>query len=406
MAVEHASHRFSPAAPELVEDPFGGSPVWMLTRHDDVTAMLGDRRFVTNSRSLSGGSDFYAEMLVQLGIDETVLPYLTGNLVHVDPEDHTRLRRLVTRAFTPRRIAKLRPRVQGITDELVDALPARAERGAVDLVEHFAYPLSITVICELLGVPVQDRPLWRAWSEDIASMDPKRMNSMLADVSAYVDDLARERRARPADDLVTGLVQARDEDSGRLSDTELITMVLTLMVAGHETTAHLIGNGITALLTHRDQLELLRANPELMPGAVQEILRWCSPIVLTQLRFATEEVTIGGARIRRGEQVQAVLSAANHDPGRYPDPDVLDITRRVDSSGHPHLAYSHGAYYCLGASLANQEAEAAFSTLFGRYPGLALAVPEGELAWRPQPHARQLIRLPVTLSSIPERSAV
>lgn len=403
MAIAHGTHSYVPDAPRLVKNPFGGAPVWKLTRYDDVSAMLVDRRFVTNSHALPGGSDFYAEMLVQLGISEDVLPFLTGNLAHVGPEDHARLRKLVSRAFTARRVAKLRPQVQKITHELLDALPDRAVDGTADLIEHFAYPLSITVICDLLGVPVEDRPLWRGWSEDTASMDSKRMNTMLVDMSAYVAELAGRRLAAPSNDLISALVQVNDEDSGRLSDTELITMVLTLMVAGHETTTHFIGNGIVALLTHPDQLARLRAEPELMPDAVQELLRWCSPIVVTQQRFASEDITIGGALIRRGERVQAVLSAANHDPDRYADPEVLDITRRPENAGHPHLAYSHGAYYCLGAPLANQEAEAAFTAVFDRFPELALAVPQERLQWRPQEDAHQLVELPVRLG--PARAA-
>ena len=399
MTHDHASNRYPPNAPALMEDPFGGHPAWVITRHDDVNAVITDRRLVMNCRSLPGGTDNYADVLVAMGVSEGLAPYIAGNLVHTDPPDHTRLRKLVSRAFSARRISALRPRLEEITGELLDALPGHANDGTVDLIEHFAFPLPITVICELLGVPTEDRPMWRGWSLDCASMDPRRMNTMLADISAYIRDLADKRRAEPADDLITGLTQAHDEDSDRLSDTELITMVMTLVIAGHETTAHLIGNGIAGLLTYPDQLALLREDPSLMPGAVQELLRWGGPAVTAMLRHATEDLTIGDVSIKSGDRVQAVLSAANHDPQRYPHPERLDITRGLDTTGVQHLAYSNGIHYCLGAGLANQEAEVALTAVFDRFPDLALAVQSDDLEWQPLPFSRQLIRLPVTLGS-------
>jgi cytochrome P450 len=398
MTLEHVPDHYPPNAPELAKDPFGGRPVWMITRHEDVNAVVTDRRLVMNCRSLPGGTDDYVDMMVAMGVSADLAPYIAGNLVHVDPPDHTRLRKLVSRAFSARRITALRPRIEAIAGELLDALPGHASDGAVDLIEHFAYPLPITVICELLGVPVEDRPKWRGWSRDCASMNPARMNTMLADISAYILDLADQRRAEPADDLITGLTQAHDEDSDRLSDTELVTMVMTLVIAGHETTAHLIGNGIAGLLAHPDQLALLREDPSLMPAAVQEILRWGGPAVTAMLRHATEDVAIGDVTIKAGDRVQAVLSAANHDPQRYPDAERLDVTR-LDATGVQHLAYSNGLHYCLGARLANEEAEVALAAVLDRYPDLALAVPPDGLEWQPLPFSRQLIRLPVTLGS-------
>ncbi|HET8659335.1 MAG TPA: cytochrome P450 [Micromonosporaceae bacterium] len=403
----------------LIADPYGGfgrireevpiargrqwdgSPVWIVTRHDDVSAVLTDRRFVSNSRSLPGSTvDVQAEFLAStVGIPRDLVPYLAGNMVHVDPPDHTRLRKLVSRAFSARRISLLRPRVEAITEELLDTLPGHAVDGVVDLIEHFAYPLPITVVCELLGVPGEDRPRWRDWSRDYTSMDARRLNTMLAEISVHIRDLVERRRAEPADDLITALIQAHDEDSGRLSDTELVTMVLTLMIAGHETTAHLVGNGTLALLTHPDQLALLRADPTLVPGAVQELLRWCSPVVTAKLRYATEDVTVGDTLIRQGDRVQVVLGSANHDPRRFPDPEVLDLTRRPDAAGVHHVAYALGLHYCLGAALANQEAEVAFAALFTRYPKLALAVPAQRLRWQPIHGHRALVQLPVALGT-------
>jgi cytochrome P450 len=378
---------------------WGGSPAWFITRFDDANAVLTDRRFVSDSGSLPGGTDVYAEVLGKLGIDEGFIPHMVGNLAVTDPPDHTRMRRLVSRAFSARRISAMRPRVEAIVAELLDALPGHAVNGTVDLIAHLTDVLSMTVICELVGVPAQDRTRWRDWSRDYSSMDAQRINAMLAGTSAYIRDLAARRRVEPADDLVTGLIQAHDEDSDRLSDGELITMVLTLVVAGHETTPPLLGNGILALLTHPDQLALLREDPTLMPGAVQEVLRWCSPATLSKLRYAAEDVTIGDTLIKQGDRVQVVLGSANHDPRRYSHPEELDVTRRPDTAGVPHLSYARGAHHCLGAGLANQEIEVAFNALFGRYPDLALAVPPDRLKWKAIPLTRQLAELPVVLGA-------
>jgi cytochrome P450 len=417
--IESLSAEYQLNSAELVADPYtafgrireegavargrlaDGSPVWIVTRHGDVTAALEDPRFVSNPLSLPGAAaDTHAESLRKYGISKHLVPYLAGNLIHTDPPDHTRLRKLVTRAFSARQVTALLPRIRAITGELLDALPggadAGADAGAVDLIEHFAYPLPITIICEMLGVPAQDRPKWRAWSQDYTSMSMIRMNAMLAKMSEYLRDLIERRRAEPGSDVLTHLVQARD-DSDRLSDTELITMVLTLMIAGHETTAHLIGNGVLALLTHPDQLALLRADPALAPAAVQELLRWCSPVVTAKLRYAAQAMTLDGTPIGPGDAVLTVLGSANHDPRRFTEPEALDITRSLVAKGAAHLAYSHGPHYCLGATLANQETEVALTALFARYPDLALAAPPGGLEWRTIPGTRQLVRLPVRL---------
>ncbi|MFI1831099.1 cytochrome P450 [Streptomyces sp. NPDC020412] len=419
MAAEDTACRPLLSAYELMEDPYGGfgrireeapvvrglwngHPTWFVTRYDDVTAVLMDRRFATNSQSLPTGTDEYAEVMAKMGIDREYIPYLAGSLVYTDPPDHTRLRKLVLRAFSARRVSALRPRIEALVDDLLDALPERARDGAVDVVEHFASPLPITVICEMVGVPVADREQWRSWSLDYTSMDPRRLNSMLGEISAYIHALVRRRRAEPADDLVTGLIQARDEDDDRLTDTELVTMVLTLVVAANETTPSLIASGVWALLTHPEQLAKLRADPELMPGAVQELLRWCGPAIVAKVRYATEDVEVAGTLIRRGEHVQVVPGSANHDPRRFARPDALDVTRDPEADRAPHLGYSRGAHYCLGAGLANLETEIAFARLFARFPGLALAVPENRLKWKPMPVTRQLAALPVVLGPAPQ----
>jgi hypothetical protein len=267
----------------------------------------------------------------------------------------------------------------------------------VDLTDRFCYPLPITVICELVGIPEADRPDWREWGRSLVSMDPRRMGPALHEMVENVKALIDTRRSAPSDDLVSALIRAHDEDGDRLSDEELVTFVVTLVMAGHETTAHLIGNSIAALLAHPDQLAPLREHPELWPTAVHELVRWCGTALLTGLRYAAQDVRLGDVLIKAGESVSPVLVAANYDPRQYTDPDRLDVTRQPTGRGEGHVGFGHGAHYCLGAALARQEAEVALHALFDRFPRLALAVPESELVWQPVPGSRRLERLPVTL---------
>ncbi|GAA2008073.1 cytochrome P450 [Nocardiopsis rhodophaea] len=375
-----------------------GSPMWIITRHDDVRSVLNDPRFANNSTSVPGvETNARVELLRHFGIPEHYIPYITESVLDADAPDHTRLRKLVSRAFTVRRVNELRPRVEEITDQLLDELPHKAEHGVVDLIEHFAYPLPITVICEMVGVPEEARPLWLRWSHDMMSLDAEAMSTAVRDLVEHIHRMVEQRRAAPSGDLVDALIQVRDEDGSRLSQTELVTMILSLVLAGHETTAHLIGNGTVALLTHPDQLALLREDDTLLPAAIHELLRWCGPVLTTRPRFAMEDVTVADTLIRQGEQVEAVIVTANRDPRYFDDPDRLDITRRPATRGEQHVAFGHGAHYCLGAALARQEGEVAFGQLFRRYPELALAVPEDELEWSMRPAMRRLDRLPVRL---------
>lgn len=396
--------------PDLITDPYGGygrlreeapvvrgramdgSPAWYVTRQDAVRTVLGDRRFVNNAASVPGVEVGRARdrELEMIGVPRDLTGYLTHSILDADGADHTRLRKLVSRAFTVRRVAELRPRVEAITEALLDGLEAR-----VDLIEAFAYPLPITVICELVGVPEADRPAWRKWSNALASMNPQTLPAAVRDMVDHVHDLVRRRRADPADDLLSGLVRAQGEAGDRLSDTELVTMVFTLVHAGHQTTAHLIGNGTVALLTHPDQLDLLRVDPDRWPGAVHELMRWCGPVHLTGLRYAVADVDVGGVLIRAGDAVQAVLVSANFDPLEYPDPDRLDVTRLPSGRGEGHVGFGHGVHYCLGAALARQQAEVALRALFDRFPRLALAVDEP--AWVRIPGLRLMAELPVRL---------
>ena len=332
-------------------------------------------------------------MTEALGVPAAYSRYFARSILTSDPPDHTRLRRLVSRAFTARRIAALRPRVEEITAGLLDDL-ARAGHPA-DLLETCAYPLPITVICELVGIDEADRPAWRESGRALVSMDRERIGPAVSALIERVHDVIDRRRAAPADDLLSALIRTHDDDGARLSDVEMVMMVLALVFAGHETTAHLIGNATVALLTHPDQLDLLRADPGRWPGAVDELMRWCGPALLSQLRYATVDVELGGVALHPGDAVEAVLVSANFDPRVYDEPQRLDVTRLADTPGDGHVGFGHGIHYCLGAALARQEGEVALRELVDRFPGLALAVDPAELAWSPMPGARRLLALPV-----------
>lgn len=395
--------------PELVTDPYGGfgelrehhplvpgrtadgAPAWYVTRHEDVRAVLGDPRFVNDPASVPGfdaaaGRD---RMLELLDIPEELLPYIGESVLDLDGARHARVRRLVSRAFTGKRVHALRPRVQQITADLLDGLTG------ADLIAEFAYPLPITVICELVGVPERDRELWRTAGSALTSITAGSKAQAARELVDYTHRLVRLRRERPADDLITELIATRDECGDRLSDTELVTLVLSLATAGHETTAHLIGNGVQVLATHPQQLALLRAEPDRWPGAVLEIVRWCASILITQLRYAAEDVELGGRLIRAGEAVQTVLVSANRDPRAFDAPERFDVTR----SQAGNIGFGVGPHYCLGALLAKQECEVALSGLFERYPDLGLV--DDEPAWAAVPGMRQLASLPVTFGNGP-----
>lgn len=405
--------------PALITDPFGGygalreqgpvvrgrfmddSPVWLVTRFEEVRQVLRDQRFVNNPAAPSLGRSIdespAVRLLEMLGLPDHFRPYLLGSILNYDAPDHTRLRRLVSRAFTARKITDLRPRVEQITDELLARLPEHAEDGVVDLIQHFAYPLPITVICELVGIAEADRPQWRKWGADLVSLEPERLSTAFPAMIEHIHELIRERRDALTDDLLSELIRTHDDDGGRLSDIEMVTMVLTIVLAGHETTAHLIGNGTAALLTHPDQLRLLKEDPALLPRAVHELMRWCGPVHMTQLRFASEDVEVAGTTIRKGDAVQMILVSANFDPRHYTDPDRLDLTRHPAGHAENHVGFGHGMHYCLGATLAKQEGEVALSRLFTHYPELSLGVAAEQLERTQVPGSWRLDRLPLRL---------
>jgi cytochrome P450 len=365
----------------------GETPIWFVTRYDDVVALLSDNeRFV-----LDPALALTPEELAARG-PAAVDPRVNENLLAKDGVDHRRLRRLVSKAFTPRIVEQLRPRIQEIADGLLDDV---SERGRMELVDDFAFPLPITVIAELLGIPARDRDRFREWSNAFVTpaLTPELQEVALRHTDefvAYLDDLFAQRRAEPTSDLVSALVRAEDEGD-HLSENELYSMVVLLIVAGHETTVSLITNAVHALLTHPGELARLRADPTLMPQAVEELLRFDSPVERTITRWAAADVELGGREISRGDLVIAVIGSANRDEARFPHAAELDLAR-ADAK---HVGFGRGPHFCLGAPLARLETEIALETLLRRLPNLRLAIAENELYWRPIPLFRSLAELPV-----------
>ncbi|MCX5386465.1 cytochrome P450 [Streptomyces sp. NBC_00083] len=363
----------------LVRTPPTGTDVWLIVGHEAARAALADPRF---------GKDW--RVLTDEG--RTELP-AGANMLETDPPQHTRLRKLVAREFTPRRIEALRPRVQDVTDELLDAMLAAPGRTA-DLVDALAFPLPMTVIAELIGVPDLDRAAFRVLSNQaVAPLTDAGGEDAVREIGGYLAGLIEAKRAGgPADDLLSALIRAGDEDDDQLSPDELIGMAFLLLVAGHETTVNLISNGIRALLAHPDQLAALRADFDgLIDGAVEEMLRYEGPVETATYRFAREPVQVGDVLIPAGAPVLVALASAGRDPQRYDDPDRFDIRRAPQS----HLAFGHGIHFCLGAPLARMEGRIAVRTLLERAPDLQLAAGAGELEWLPGMLIRGVRHLPV-----------
>lgn len=357
-----------------------GLPAWLVTRYDDVRQALADPRLSLDKRNAAPGG--YRGMALP--------PALDANLLNMDPPDHTRIRRLVSQAFTPRRIAQLREPIRKTADQLLDAI---APHGRADLIASYAAPLPINVICDLLGVAPEDRRDFRAWTDALVAPDPaepSRAKEAIRSMLAFFTQLIARKRAEPADDLLSAMIAVRDEED-RLSEDELMSLAFVILFGGYENTVHLIGNATLALLDHPDQLAALRADPGRLGGAVEELARYDGPAPLAIRRFAVEDIAIGGVTIPAGDTVLLSLAAAHRDPHRFADPDRLDIGRDVTG----HLALGHGIHYCLGAPLARMETEIALAALLERFPRLELDVPYGELRWRPSMRARGLLTLPV-----------
>jgi cytochrome P450 len=368
----------------------GVTPIWFVTRYEDAEAvLLDDERFVRDPR-LALQRDRLAAFMAEF---PEALEWVDSHMLNRDGDDHRRLRRLVSKAFTPRMIEQLRPRIQEIADDLLDPV---VESGEMELVGTFAFPLPITVIAELLGVPAADRDKFREWSDAFVrpALEPDeqaRTLESMAQFVQYLNQLFETRRHEPGEDLVSALVAV--EDGGdTLSPQELSSMVSLLIVAGHETTVSLIGNAMLALLTHPEQRAAIEQDPALLPRAVEELIRYDGPVERTLNRWAAVDVEIGGQTIRQGESVIVILGAADRDSERFAAPDALDLTAEREAR---HLGFGRGSHFCLGAPLARLEAEIALETLFRRLPGLRLAAPREDLRWRPVPLFRSLVALPV-----------
>ncbi|MER5889021.1 cytochrome P450 [Streptomyces sp. NPDC001941] len=404
-------------SPDLVADPFagyallreraplltgtllGGPPMWLVTRYDDVRTVLTDPRFLNDPASVPEAPDTRTTIMKQLNIPSDLVDYLDDKLMQIDGDHHRRLRGLVSKAFTARRVAGLRPRVERITHDLLDRLAGQGAGGApVDLMEAFCYPLPFTVICEMVGIDEDERAPWYDWGACLGNPTEHR-DRLPAVMRACVDhmlDVIARRRAEPRDDLVTGLVQAQEDDGDRLTEQEMVTLVFTLVITGHETTTQLLATAVLALLDHPDQLALLREDPTRWPGAVHELMR-LGPTQWGVPRYPAEDVVLGGATIPAGSTILPLILPANTDPRRFPDPERLDIARD-HGGGERHLGFGRGAHYCLGRPLALQEAEVALHALFSRFPGLTLAVPRDEVPWVLRPGVTRVESLPLRLA--------
>ncbi|MGH7790177.1 MAG: cytochrome P450 [Candidatus Binatia bacterium] len=337
----------------------------VVSRHQDVAAVLGDARFTVDRQQ----ADVFKRLQPFQGLSPGFTRAITRNLLMLDAPDHTRLRRLVNKAFTPRVVEGLRPRVQALVDELLDAV---APRRQMELIHDFAYPLPVIVIAALLGIPAEDRERFKHWSDTLtALLDPLQAARGLGgceqaytEIGAYLRPIFAERRRAPRDDLISGLVAVEDQGQ-RLDETELLSLTMLILGAGHETTTNLIANAVVALLRFPDQRRRLQEDPALIGSAVEEFLRYDSPVQATD-RVATVDCELGGHPLPRGKTALLLLGAANRDPARFADPDRLDIAR----TENPHLAFGHGPHFCLGAALARLEAQLAIGTLLRRFPDL------------------------------------
>ena len=379
-------HHLRSEDPVRWDAPLGA---WVVTRYADVVSALSDARLSAERITLS------TEWLPE-AMRETLGPVfraLARQMLFLDPPDHTRLRGLLNKAFTPRVVQGMRPRIQAIVDDLLDAVQ---EAGRMDVIQDFAYPLPAIVIAEMLGVPPEDRDQFRIWSDDFGALIGRsdltldgatRALRGVAEFMDYFRDIVARRRASRRDDLMQALIAAEDRGDA-LTEEELLANCVLLLAAGHGTTTHLIGNGLLALLRNPDQLRKLRDDPSSIAAAVTELLRYDSPVQATG-RVAADELPIGARRVGVGEGVILCLGAANRDPEQFADPDRLDIGRRENRP----IAFGHGIHFCLGAPLARIEARIAFATLLRRLPGLRLET--DVLEWEPSLSFRGLARLPV-----------
>ncbi|MCB0060574.1 MAG: cytochrome P450 [Caldilineaceae bacterium] len=372
----------------------GKTNIWFVTRYDDVNTLLRDHKRLVKSVTNTLTPAEQAEMPPT----PPLLQLLSNHMLNLDPPDHTRLRSLVSKAFTNQVVAQMQERVQRIADELLDKVH---HQGEMDLIEDFAFPLPIIVIAELLGIPPRDRRRFHNWSNAFVTPSAnlqrslkkmKKAGQVMEDFTRYMRRIFEDRRQDPRQDLISLLLQA-EEAGDTLHEEELFSMVILLIVAGHETVADFLGNGVLALLQHPDQKALVQRDWAYLPTAIEEMARYDGPIERATMRFAAEEIAVDAdLTIMRGDAVSLVLAAANRDPTQFPQPNHFDIARTPNR----HLGFGQGIHYCLGAPLARLEGQIAVRTLLERYPRLHLTVPAEELRWRTIPILRGLHHMPVS----------
>ncbi|MFE2931116.1 cytochrome P450 [Streptomyces sp. NPDC059278] len=357
----------------------GGRLRYLVTGYAEAREALADARLSKNTAAFFAGKESKRRLH----------PAVAHNMLSSDPPEHPRLRKLVTSAFTTGAVAELRPFIARVTNDLLDQWPVGEP---FDFVTGLAVPLPVIVICELLGVPEADRPDVQRWSGELfAAGQPGVIDAASHSLGDYMTDLIAAKRRHPGDSLLDRLVSARDGDD-RLSEEELVSLAVLLLVAGHETTTNFLGNATLSLLQHPAELDRLRQDPDDIPALLDELLRFDSPVSTATFRYTTEALTLGGTDIPAGAPVLVALGAANRDPERFPSPDQLDANR--DAAGH--LAFGHGIHRCVGAPLAKAEAEIALRAVLTRFPGLRLAVPPDQLQWRHTRLVRGLTSLPVS----------
>lgn len=363
---------------------------WFVVRYDEVVSVLKDKRFCKDKfNALTPG-----QIAKRPWVPRFFEP-LTRNMLDVDEPDHVRLRALVSKAFTPGRVEHMRSRIQSLSDDL---LAAARRRRSFDLIRDFALPIPTTIIAEMLGVPSQDHGRFNKWTRAVVSADMSTWGELLALPSVwlflrYIRKLVRQRRAEPRDDLVSALVEA-EEAGDSLDEGELMAMIFLLLVAGHETTVNLVGNGVLALVHHPEQLDDLRRNPEMIELAVEELLRYDGPLEVATERFACEDVVVGGTPIPQGALVHAALASANRDGKHFDNPDVVNIRRDPNK----HVAFGLGSHYCLGVSLARMEGQIAINTLLRHTADMKLAVRVPQLRWRRGLVIRGMERCPIDVA--------
>jgi cytochrome P450 len=384
-----------------------GAKVWMVTGYDEVKALTNDPRVSKDGRRMNelfarhSGAEAAAHDEEHdeaagpgVGFDDE----LAAHMLNSDPPRHTRLRALVGKAFTAARVERLRPHIEEVADRLLDAF---ADRPVVDLMDEYAVRLPITIIAELFGMPEQDREQFRLWALKLvgAGQDPDEVAEASRRVVEYANALIDAKRAEPGEDMTSELVRATD-NGDRLTQGELVAMLFVLVVAGHITTIYSIGNAAQNLLTHPGELAKLRADPSLMPAAVDELLRFDGPSGVGTFRFTKDEIQVGDKVIPAGQILALSWHSANRDASRFPDPDRLDVTRRPVGS----MAFGHGIHYCIGVPLAKMQIEVALSRLIARYPHLRLAVEPEQLKWENSALLRGLVELPVYVRPTEEQS--